>query len=83
MAVWLTDGRPARIVWEGRRYRVNDTPTRLGDTYGIPWPSFITHLPKPWVGWRFQAVDSSGDARMFEVRRVAETGDWELIRVYT
>lgn len=80
IALWLDDGRPVRLVWEGRRYTVNDTPTRLGDPAETWWPAEIMHAPPGFIGWRFQARDRGGDVRMFEVRQV--DGEWELLRVY-
>ena len=82
VAVWLIDGTPVRLVWEGRRYRVNDMPTRLGGPLDLWWHPAITHPPEAWDGWRFQAVDEDGRAYMFEVQNVESRGEWELLRVY-
>lgn len=82
VALWLVDGTPVRLVWEGRRYRVNDTPTRLGDPLDVWWHPAITHPLEPFDGWRFQAVDEGGRALMFEVQHVENRGEWELLRVY-
>lgn len=77
VAVWLVEGRPVRIVWQGRRYKVNDTPTRLEiDAW---WHPVMTHPLEPVDGWRFQARDAAGDVRLFDVRRVGD--EWELLRV--
>ena len=83
VAVWVADGHPVQIVWEGRRYRVNDQPTRLGTGSETLWPPLITHTPEPWEGWRFQAIDDNDDVRMFEVRQVPGDTGWELLRIYT
>lgn len=82
VAVWLTNGIPVRLVWEGRRHRVNDTPTRLGDPSVDWWLPVITHPPAEWIGWRFQAVDEDGRAFMFEVQYIESREEWELLRVY-
>lgn len=80
--MWFAGGRPARIVWEGRRYRVNDLPTRLGGPLDYWLHPLVTHPPEPFHGWRFQAVDESGAALMFEVQQMDGPDRWELIRVY-
>ena len=82
VAVWLASGIPVRLVWNGRRYRVNDRPTRHGGPLDYWWHPVITHLPEPFDGWRFQAVDEAGQALMFEVRLIAGSDQWELITVY-
>lgn len=83
VALWVEAGVPARLVWEGRRFMVNDKPTRLGDTEAFAWhPETITHLPAPWVGWRFQAVDEAGVSLVFDVRFDESTHEWELLHVY-
>jgi len=82
VVVWLSNGVPARIMWKGQRYRVNDTPTRLGDPLDAWWHPAVTHPPEPWFGWRFQAVDERGVARVFDVRHREQRAEWELIRVY-
>lgn len=79
VAVWMVDGRPVRLIWQGRRYRVNDTPTRINE---LGWHPAIMHPPAPIDGWRFQARDPHGDVRMFEISRVDGREEWELLRVY-
>lgn len=81
VTLWFDDGTPARIVWNGRRYRVNDTPTRLDDELADWWHAAIAQPTITRPGWRFQARDDADDVRMFEVQPAA--GDrWELLRVY-
>ena len=82
IAVWTVNGVPSRLVWEGRRYRVNDTPTRLSASELIEylWHPAITHPLPDWSGWRFQAVDDHGDALVFDVRMVADS--WQLLRAW-
>lgn len=81
VTVWINeDGVPRRMFWSGRRYRVSDTPTRLGPEPGIPLSPAMTHPPSPLKGWRFQGTSDDGDARVFDVRLTAP-GIWELIRV--
>jgi len=80
VALWFVDEVPDRLVHDGVRYRVSDMPTKLFDE-----PTFahalITHPPRQFVGWRFQATDGVGTTHMFEVLRDA-AGRWVLGRVY-
>jgi hypothetical protein len=81
VTVWIDeDGAPSRMFWAGRRYRVTDTPTRLGPEPGWPLSPAMTQPPSPLKGWRFQGTSDDGDARVFDVRRTG-SGAWELIRV--
>jgi len=83
VAVWVSDqGIPLRIVWRARRYRVSDTPTRLG------WPTepalspAITHPPSWPEAWRFQGTADGGDTLVFDVSRDPWGERWRLIRTY-
>ena len=81
VAVWVDPtGAPTRMFWAGRRYRVTDTPTRLGPGTDLLYASAMTHPPSPLTGWRFQGSSEDGDTRVFDVRW-AEGGAWKLIRV--
>lgn len=74
LTVWFERAVPYGLVFEGRHYRVTDTPTRLEDE-----PVATTH-PLPVTGWRFQATDDDERARMFVIH---STGDgWVVARVY-
>jgi hypothetical protein len=87
VAVWTTEeGVPTRLVWRSRRYRVSDRPTVW--LAACPWwRPFEPHrydvgtVPRQIEGWRFQATDASGDARVFDVRKSDGSG-WRLVRVY-
>ncbi|TPW78056.1 hypothetical protein [Schumannella soli] len=80
-AVWFANERPVRIVWHGRRYRVNDTPTRLEP--GDVWHPAMTHpIERRWSGWRFQAVDADGNAPVFDLRPGAAAGEWIVLAVH-
>lgn len=82
IAVWFANGTPVRLVWEGQRLRVNDTPTPLSPA-DILWHPAITHPPAAhWRGWRFQAVDEAGRAGVFDIRRFEGQDNWRLIAVY-
>ena len=64
VALWLTDGRPDRMVWRGERWRVADAPARL--------------IGDPGAGWRFRArSEASGRLREFEAR--TEGGHWFVV----
>ncbi|MFC5502962.1 hypothetical protein ACFPJ4_11995 [Lysinimonas soli] len=74
VTVWLVNDVPARLVYEGQRYRVTDMPTRLEDEH----PEMTHRLNL--TGWRFQGTDDAGLSHMFDIRRAG--GEWQLIRIY-
>ena len=74
IALWFVDEVPVRLVHEGVRYRVTDTPTRLEDEN----PDLAYRLG--FSGWRFQGTDEHGFSHMFDVRREGQL--WRLIRAY-
>src|SRR5690606_20117102 len=45
-SLWFEGGMPTRLVWQGRRWRVTDTPTALADLV-----AGVTH-PPALEGWR-------------------------------
>jgi hypothetical protein len=74
VTLWFAREVPVRLVHEGARYRVTDTPTRLEDDN----PDLAYRLG--FSGWRFQGTNETGLSHMFEVRR---DGDgWRLVRFY-
>jgi len=77
VTVELDDGIPVRIDHDGILYDVNDTPTPLEQP---DWHYAMTHPPAPLSGWRFQAIDRRGRARVFDVQRVG--AGWRLVNVY-
>ncbi len=83
IAIWTVNGIPSRLVWEGRRYRVNDTPTPLtaAEIIEYLWHPSLTHPLPGWRGWRFQAVNDFGQALVFDVREVEGAG-WQLVRTW-
>ncbi len=76
--VWLLDDVPVRMIHEGRRWRVTDTPTRLERE---PWylPPGITHPGAGFDGWRFQGTDIEGTSHIFDVLHVL--GQWVVTRI--
>lgn len=76
-AVWLVNGIPARMVWDGVRYRVTDTPTPLTED---EWCPALTHAATRIVGWRFQGTTSGGQSMMFDI--VEGEQGWRVLRVY-
>jgi len=80
VTLWMIEGRPARMVWQGRRYIVTDRPTPL---LGEPvLHDALTHPLTPQRGWRFQvrcATDPT-DVRVVDVVRAGE--QWELLAAY-
>ncbi|WP_082716857.1 hypothetical protein [Microterricola viridarii] len=79
VTLWLDGGVPTRMIWRGARWRVTDTPTELFRDVGS-LPEVITHPPAVRIGWRFQAADSTGLNRVFDVRR--DGLGWMLEHVY-
>ena len=72
VTVWFEGGVPYGLVWDGRHYRVTDTPTHLEDELAV-----LTH-PLDIVGWRFQGTDDNEMSRMFDIRLRGDEG--ELMR---
>jgi hypothetical protein len=82
IAVWFVNETPIRLVWEGQRFGVNDTPTPLRPE-DIWWHHAITHPPRAsWRGWRFQAVDKHGNAAVFDIRQFKTHPHWQLVAVH-
>lgn len=75
--IWMVDDIPARMVFAGQRWRVSDTPTRLGDSI---W-SAPQENHRGLFGWRFQGTNEDGHSIVFDVFR-AEDG-WLVHRSYT
>lgn len=75
VALWMESETPVRLVWRGVRWRVSDIPTQLTETtYETTHPITATR------GWRFQATNDSGQARVFDVH--ADDNRWLLVDVY-
>ncbi|GAA1521944.1 hypothetical protein GCM10009761_25490 [Agromyces terreus] len=70
VAVWLdAAGAPTRLVYRGIRYRVIDTPTKLG--VEPEWPSGISHPPAEVTlapGWRATGRAENHDLLVFDLR---------------
>jgi hypothetical protein len=82
VTVWVDEyGTPKRMFWAGHRYRVTDTPTRLGPEPDLLLSPALTHPPSPLTGWRFQGTSDEGDSHVFDVRRRHPESGWELLRV--
>ena len=70
-------GLPERFVWEGKRYRVTDTPTELEFPLGL-----ITHPAGIPTGWRCQGTDESGDSLIFDIARFSDAHEWHVVHTY-
>jgi hypothetical protein len=78
LTLWTgAQGVPERFVWEGRRYRVTDTPTPLEFELSV-----ITHPVVIPTGWRCQGTDESGDSLIFDIARYSSADEWHVIRTY-
>ncbi|AWB95690.1 hypothetical protein DCE93_08440 [Agromyces badenianii] len=79
------DGRPLRLVWRSRRFRVTDMPTTLVGPCDW-WAPVARHdistgrPPLQIAGWRFQASADDGETHVFDVRRHDDR--WQLVRVF-
>lgn len=78
VGVWIEGGVPARLVWEGIRYVVTDTPTPIRGSF---LDELMTHPLEPVIGWRFQGTSESGETHVFDVHAAAR-GEWQLVAVY-
>ncbi|GAA1955243.1 hypothetical protein GCM10009717_21510 [Agromyces allii] len=82
VSVWLdAAGLPSRLVYRSIRYRVIDTPTKLG--VDPEWPSGISHPPADVTlapGWRVTGRAESDDLLVFDLR-LTPTG-WIAERVF-
>lgn len=78
--VWWADGAPVRLVWQGRRWRVTDHPTRLTVTPAA-LPTAITHAPERTVGWRFQVTAEDGETLVVDI--VPDGAAWTVARTWS
>lgn len=78
LTIWLLDGVPIRLFWRGRRWRVVDTPTRIGSADAV-WHPALTHPPAGWSGWRFAASDGA-TTQVLDVRAIGS--GWQLLAAY-
>lgn len=74
--LWFAADIPVRMVFNGRRWRVTDTPTRL--RHSIWEASLQQHRGR--CGWRFQGTDDDGISLVFDVFR-GEDG-WGVDKSY-
>jgi hypothetical protein len=78
LTLWTSErGVPERLVWEGRRYRVTDTPTPLDFEIGL-----VTHIPAIPTGWRLQGTDEVGDSLVFDIGCFVEDRGWRVLHIY-
>jgi hypothetical protein len=78
VTVWLENGIPDRLVWDGIRYFVTDTPTPIR---GSILHDLLTHPLEPLIGWRFQGTSETGESHVFDVHGGARQ-EWRLVAVY-
>lgn len=86
--VWADpEGRPMRLVWAGRRWRVSDQPTVI--TEPVSWwrrldpDARSLHLaPRTCTGWRFQATSDDGRTCVLDVRDDGDPARWFVVKVY-
>ncbi|PMC01700.1 hypothetical protein CJ226_17635 [Microbacterium sp. UMB0228] len=75
VTVWLTHGVPTRMVLDGRRWIVTDTPYTSGRSGAV-----VLNVAEQCDGWRFQA-SRAGQSFVFDVFADAG-GHWHVHRVY-
>ncbi|MGY6497002.1 MAG: DUF6504 family protein [Microcella sp.] len=86
--VWSDDaGRPLRLIWRGRRWRVTDRPTVI--TAPVSWwwrldPDGVDLdlAPAECAGWRFQATGERGETRVFDIRDTGDPRRWLVVKTY-
>ena len=86
--VWSDDaGRPLRLIWAGRRWRVTDRPTVI--TAPVSWwwrvdpdGTDLDLAPAECVGWRFQATGEHGETRVFDIRDTGDPRRWRVVKTY-
>ncbi len=64
VTVWMEAGIPARILWQGRRYRVTDRPTPIRESIDVP---AMTHPLEKLVGYRMQVTDDDENSIVVDV----------------
>lgn len=79
VTIWPPAGPPERFLWAGVRYHVTDTPTPLIEE---EYSDAITHPLTHTIGWRFQGTDGHGISRIFDVHRIPDRQEYELVAVY-
>jgi hypothetical protein len=77
VTVWMEHGVPARIVWQGRRYRVSDRPTPIRESVAVP---AMTHPLDKLVGYRMQVTDEEEHSIVVDVYGTGTTA--RLVAVY-
>ena len=78
ITLWASErGVPERFVWEGKRFRVTDTPTPLEFEMGL-----LTHFTVVPMGWRMQGTDERGESLMFDIGQFTADRGWHVLRTY-
>jgi hypothetical protein len=78
ITVWIDAfGVPERCYWDGKRYEVTDTPTRLDFNLDA-----VTHLPALPAGWQFQGTSDDGESLIFDVVSVDQGQQWRILHTY-
>lgn len=89
--VWAdATGRPVRLIWAGRRWRVTDRPTVITAPSAWWWRCdplgrALYAAPRECVGWRFQATAEGGESRVFdlcEVHGAEGAPAWRVVKTY-
>lgn len=86
--VWSDEsGRPLRLIWQGRRWRVTDRPTVI--TAPVSWwwrvdpdGADLDLAPAECAGWRFQATGEHGETRVFDLRDTGDPRRWLVVKTY-
>lgn len=86
--VWSDDaGRPLRLIWAGRRWRVTDRPTVITAPASWWWRvdpdgTDLDLAPAECAGWRFQATGEHGETRVFDIRDTGDPRRWRVVKTY-
>src|SRR4051794_10450627 len=64
VAVWLVNGVPARLVWEGAPSRPPAPPPPLPED---GWSPALPPAARRIIGWRLQGTTAGGQSLMFDL----------------
>ncbi|MFC5183149.1 DUF6504 family protein [Actinomadura harenae] len=81
--VRVTDGRPDRFAWRGRRYAVRRVLEHWVTTRDW-WREREPDADEPGEReyWRVEAAASGGEPGVYELRHDSVTGAWTLSRLW-
>lgn len=79
VTLWITDGRPVRMVLRSTRYRVIGKPEPITEEW---WSPMITHPYTKTIGWRLAIHPDDQPDRVMRVDVLRDDDQWILASVY-